>query len=184
MAKFTPVPSTGRGCRSRSPFTLIAASITVYKWLRSGRYRVVFARMVLAMSNPFIHHWHQHQVPGAQGCFDRSRIHPWCLPLCLKVTGVTWPRGGWRLGRVQVASSHPALLNGVLWELGAGKELRQQQQQHHSGSSLSFQAIVPPSVFQRLFCLCSHLLCTYHSSGSCLFIFSNGIRLQVAEQLK
>lgn len=27
-------------------------------------------------------------------------------------------------------------------------------------------------------------LCTYHSSGSCLFIFSNGIRLQVVEQLK
>lgn len=61
------------------------------------------------------------------------------------------------VGQTVSGSIPPSLLKGVLWELGASKELRQQQQ-HHPGSLLSFQAIVPPSVFQHLFCLCSHLL--------------------------
>lgn len=39
--------------------------------------------------------------------------------------------------------------------LGAGRQ--QRRQQHRSGSSLFFKAIVPPSVSQHLFCLCSRL---------------------------
>lgn len=47
--------------------------------------------------------------------------------------------------------------------------------QSHSASSC------PPALALSLF---PAPLLTHHSSGSCLFISSNGIRLQVAEQLK
>lgn len=184
------LPAKRGGDRSRGCSAVIAASITVYQWLRSRRYRAVFAELVSAVSPPLVHHpargGHHSEGGalgddlGAAGCGPEL-----CIPPChssQEVTRVTCP------GRARVASSHGPFSREVY--SGCCQLCSPPRAAGAAAASLRlFLAFLPshrassclPALVLSLF---PSPLCTYHSSGSCLFIFSNGIRLQVAEQLK
>lgn len=158
---------------------MMAASITAYKWPSSRRYR---AGPGPAVSAPLVHH-----RPGtalaastaAQGCSGSRRsgsIQPAALPAAASSptgTGVTqWPRH--RVGRGCIP------FKGSFTGIAANfEQLGKAPAPPFSRKPRCF--LLPPS---SCFVSVPISSCKHHSSASYLFISSNGISLQVAEQLK
>lgn len=177
LPNLRPLPAKGGGGRNRGCSAVIAASITVYQWLRSRRYRAAFAELVSAVSPPLVHHpaWGGHHSEGGELSDDLGAAGSGpelCIPprhSSREVTRVTCP------DRAQVASSHGAFSREVYSSCcqlcSPPGQLRLQQ--HHSSSSwLFFPAIVPPHVFQHLFCLCSHLPFARTIQVALVYLFS------------